>query len=41
MPTRQPHEQGGFNQLNGYVLPQQPHYLTFFVTLARWFGVDA
>jgi len=23
------------------VLPQQPHYLTLFVTPPRWFGVDA
>ncbi|CAI8846490.1 hypothetical protein EMIT043CA1_240067 [Pseudomonas brassicacearum] len=41
MPTLKPHHSRDLNQHNGNVLPQQPHYLTFFVTLPRWFGVEA
>ncbi|CAH0227420.1 hypothetical protein SRABI112_02530 [Pseudomonas mediterranea] len=41
MPTLAALPARGTRPQNGNVLPQQPHYLTFFVTLPRWFGVDA
>ncbi len=41
MPILAAQPAGSLNPQKPNVLPLQPHYLTFFVTLPRWFGVDA